>query len=66
MELLHLVLGDVLDEPPLRLPAVEQALVELLTALPPLLALLQRPELQLVVLSSDVDCKCLKIGKFCK
>ena len=66
MELLHLVLRYVLDDLTLRLPAVDQELVELLAARPSLLALLQRPEFQPVVLSSDVDCKCLKIGKFCK
>ena len=41
--LLHLVLGDLLDDPTLRLPAGDQELVELLAARPPLLALLQRP-----------------------
>ena len=55
VELLHPQLGYLLDDAALRLPAVDQQLVELLAALPVLFALLQRPDLQEVMNRSEVD-----------
>ena len=45
VELLHPDLRDLLDDGPLRLPAVDQQLVQVLAALPAQLGLLKSPEL---------------------